>query len=366
MSTSPPATELSQSPPEYYVWTFPGAPVRIHFKLSVVASIRKYLFNGLDPDLSKCAEAGGLLLGNSSPGRVEITDFQPFEDPGQSRFFVLCDAGKSLLKNALEERRGSAGSTSVVGYFRSQVRDGLRLCDEDLALIADFFPDPSHVFLLVRPDETGAPLAGFFFRDGDSIFADSSLMPFPLDERLLAIIRPTRRSIEMPTQAAEPLDGQEPLRLSSARGWNLLSIGLPMIALATGLGVYFFRAALFHKSSSAASPPAVSFPLAVSSPMSLSASRLDANVVITWDSQSPVISNARVGILTIKDGDARKDLFLTNAQLQMRKVVYTPVTHRLEIALEVFSVDGKATSDSVLYILSTLPAASRGTTGGTI
>ena len=79
MSTAASVSELSQSKPEYYVWTFPGAPLKIHLNLSVVARLREYLLKGLDPDPSKCTEAGGLLLGKASAGRVEITAFQPFE-----------------------------------------------------------------------------------------------------------------------------------------------------------------------------------------------------------------------------------------------------------------------------------------------
>jgi hypothetical protein len=91
--------------------------------------------------------------------------------------------------------------------------------------------------------------------------------------------------------------------------------------------------------------------------MSLSASRLNGAIAVTWDAQIPVVASARIGLLTIKDGDSKTDIPLTKAQLQVSRLVYTPRTERMEIALEVFSPAGEATSESIILALPELPGS---------
>lgn len=86
--------------------------------------------------------------------------------------------------------------------------------------------------------------------------------------------------------------------------------------------------------------------------MSLSASRSDSEVVITWNPQVEAVANARVGVLTIKDGNLQKDIPLTKNQLQMHRIVYAPVTDQIEASLEVFPADGKPARESIMFVFS--------------
>jgi hypothetical protein len=93
--------------------------------------------------------------------------------------------------------------------------------------------------------------------------------------------------------------------------------------------------------------------------MALSATHADRNVMITWDSRVPAVSEARVGILTIKDGNSQTELPLTRAQLQISKMIYITQSDRLEITLEVFSPDGKSTRESMLLAFTQPTVKSR-------
>lgn len=88
--------------------------------------------------------------------------------------------------------------------------------------------------------------------------------------------------------------------------------------------------------------------LVISSAMSLSAFRANGAVTITWDAATPVISGARVGVLTITDGQATREFPLTKAQLQAQKFVYAATGDRLDVALEAFSSSGQATRESMI------------------
>jgi hypothetical protein len=87
------------------------------------------------------------------------------------------------------------------------------------------------------------------------------------------------------------------------------------------------------------------------STMALSGTRVGRDIQITWNPESPTFSDARIGVLTIKDGESQREIALTTAELQARKVIYTPATDRVEAALEVFSPNRKSARESVLFVL---------------
>jgi outer membrane biosynthesis protein TonB len=342
MSKPTPATEGSPD----YVWAFPGSPVRIHLSLSVVSNLREQLFTEFDPSSAK--EYGGLLLGKVEAGRVHITDFRLFDTTSDGQYFVLSNSDKNNLQELIRKQGTDTSMPAVVGYFRTDLRGGIRLSQEDLALSKELFNDPRQVFLIISGKDTGRPTAGFFFWDTGSIFAEATFMQFPLDEKLLAIARaPTSPQPDAePTASPEkiPLQSEAPLSQPRSKGsyrfvWALL---LLLLVIAGGVAIYRLSNSKPRQETIAIVEPAVS------SPMSLSATRANQNVTITWDSHLPAVSEARIGILTIKDGDSEKEFPLTKAQLQISKMIYITPSDRLEITFEVFSPDGKSTRESML------------------
>src|SRR4029077_14210101 len=77
------------------------------------------------------------------------------------------------------------GKRLLVGYYRAEAGDSLRLNDGDLSLARTFFAQPYQVFLIIQPTGFGPPNASFFFHDGDGKMAEFSLMEFPFEPSLL-------------------------------------------------------------------------------------------------------------------------------------------------------------------------------------
>ena len=87
-------------------------------------------------------------------------------EPREDGHFVIGENDHPRFKDFLQRWTQPGSTPGVVGYFRSQVREGLRLNEEDIALIEAFFADPGNVYLIVQPcDAEGGPVGGFFFSD---------------------------------------------------------------------------------------------------------------------------------------------------------------------------------------------------------
>jgi hypothetical protein len=205
-------------PAAEYVWKFSGSPIRIHVALAVIAKLRQQLSTGADLDASKKKEIGGLLVGRVREGRLEISDIEPLNlDPEQPNF-ILSDIQKQLLRKSISARQVGADAAAVVGYYRSDLRAGIKLTEDDLLLIREFFRSPLDVFLVMRADDQGKAKAGFFFWDAGSIFSDASFLEFPLDETLLSISRRAENHPPAPPVAAPaaPQPQDKPVTHASA------------------------------------------------------------------------------------------------------------------------------------------------------
>ncbi len=145
------------------------------------AAIKKGLGTG-----PRGTEIGGLLLGKILPGfgrTVLIEDFElmPCEYL-RGASYTLSPADRKLL--GARVARSKAGR--VVGYFRSHTRPGMYLDQDDFAVFGRYFPDPSQVFLLVRPSTEGPATGGFFFWEDGDINRRSPYRQFPFDSQRLS------------------------------------------------------------------------------------------------------------------------------------------------------------------------------------
>ena len=74
----------------------------------------------------------------------------------------------------------------LVGYYRTEPGETLRLNEKDLALADTYFGKPYQVFLLLQRNGYGAPNATFFFQDENRRMAEFAFLEFPFDPSLLA------------------------------------------------------------------------------------------------------------------------------------------------------------------------------------
>ena len=286
---------------------------------------------------------GGLLLGTVRTNNIEITDFEPFRPDRAERHFVLSGAEKELLGLSIQNGRRDAQS-SVVGYFRSDFRRGVQLYEEDLALARQFFSHPTQVFLIVRVDQEMTPDAGFFSgmverssvkHPSCSFLSMSDCFQRRKSRPQRPSHRPSSRSAGKP--ASPTASCQTRASEGPPRSKTPYLIGGLVVALIAG-GYALFPYLLPYLRRPAEAPNNLNRPTrqSVSSPTLLSVSQLDKNVEVTWDSQLPAFSDARIGVLTIKDGDWQVELPLTKVQLQMNKLIYPPKTDQLEITWKSF------------------------------
>jgi hypothetical protein len=153
--------------PRHYIWWFPGSPVRVHVDLSVIA--------GLQGRLGDSGPGGveqGLLFGRVLQGAIEISDYQP--------------AANRSVPEAIASLAAQPQQRLLIGYYRSEHGEALRLNEDDLFLFKTFFGKPYQVFLVIQPNAFAPANATFFFSRGHRQISEFPFLEFPLDVALLA------------------------------------------------------------------------------------------------------------------------------------------------------------------------------------
>jgi hypothetical protein len=350
---------------DLYVWSFPGAPIQIHLCLDVIDSIRAHLKQGAEAGDS--ASAKGLLLGRIiAPGLPEITGFKPLPTGSPAELEQAVAAFKSPDLRPL-------------GYFRSHAGDRLTLSPDDLSLAQTHFSDPNCVLLLIQTSDAAALNAGFFYWDRGKMnggFHDFCFLEFPFDVSLLSPAKPgnSKEDSQLPnnsepvkpppqTEAATPLPPEitptpagPPESLPAAHGntnataplrrfWRTVRLAVAAVFLA----VAGFVAGIFLTQKLAWIVDGARS--AESTPIALKAEYQGSDLSVTWNHNSPVVTHAETGRLTIYDGGAR-EFALDQNHIRYGSVVYSPVSDQVRIQLDLKTPDQRITSESVMVILN--------------
>ena len=355
--------------PEYYTWTFPGAPVRVHLYLNVVDRLSREVRRAYDSIPSRHVEIGGILLGSAdvfASHIIEIKDFEPILCEYRSdNKFEPSDADRRKLEKTLAARREAAdGKLTVVGYYRSHTGDGLAMSEADVSIAQTFFDDPASVVLLIKPSEDGSASAGFFFWDNGRIDSEFTFLEFPFEAQQLAVtrVKPTRdRSrplvanssddaahepgrLQLSTQEAPPLfsgldAGHRP---SGSFRWFWY---LVLLMFGFGLGAVGYQVYTKWPFSAPASSDAPA--------LSLQVERRGEDLRISWNRNSTEVRIAKYGTLSIRDGETQhQELHLSLDQLRTGSVLYTPANTTVQFRLEIIGVDGSSTSETVVALTS--------------
>jgi hypothetical protein len=329
----------------YYVWEVHGQPVVVHLHLDVVDRILAEVMRGFGAVPKRGAEVGGILIGfvehraaeHGDVSVVRIDDFEPVEcgyKRGPSYLFSGDDA--AAFADAVRQWQPDATrSTYAVGFFRSHTRDGLSLSGEDIGMMDEYFPAPSHVALIIKPYGTKVSLAGFFIRE-DGSFPDTAPLEFPFRRRELAgEDAPPRRSMierrprpqrfaEIPPAEVEENVAADPMPLPST-GYAVTvpsksrlrsSIWVPLSFVFLVFGVALGMMIALTRSPAASRGDGQDFSLG------LVISKTDDNLSVKWDRQSAAIHTAQRGVLVIEDGSHTQSVDLDTAQLQNGSIIY--------------------------------------------
>jgi hypothetical protein len=276
--------------------------------------------------------------------------------------FILSESDRELLEEQWERDRDDPrlSGFSALGFYVSHTRSEVTLLPADVEFFNEFFPDPYHVALVVRPGRAGAMRAGFFVREADgSVKAETSYQDFSFPERLggpsaarhpreqapLAEKRTTLPLGFTPSQvepapppqteftvpnfgglSAAPQTARAPEYMPvqpPQRRWGAwLAAILVIIAIAAGAvayGRYFLPTA----------GPA--------EPLSLAAYQHDSQLRIEWNHNASAVRDAGKGSLEITDGQTMQTIPLTPEDLARGSFTYTPTSGDVQVRMEIQS-----------------------------
>ena len=370
--------------PGFYVWEVPGKPIAIQLSLDVVDRLQQDVIRGFGMVPRRGAEVGGVLLGKRAAEITRVEDYEliPIEyKRGPS--YLLSQDDEQAFDMTFRQLRGTSDGLRPIGFFRSHTRDGIGLGEEDLDLIAKYFPEPEAIVLLIRPFGTKPSVAGFYFKEDGEFQSGPPLLEFPFSRRDLApddVAAPNGAPASMPRRVhrnvavqhparerREPVieDTQvkqapesastrefthahvsEPERSSSRsvaqeevefkpkRRRGLFWAPLSFIFLLLGLLLGFQAALTWHPQAGDNGDPYA---------ISLGVTQSGSDLLIRWDRTSPIMKAAQKGVLTIDDGTYTKAVDLDPGQLQNGGiVVYRHSTNDVRLRLQLF-LKGTAT-----------------------
>jgi len=350
--------------PGYYVWEVPGKPFSIQLNLELVDRLQQDVVRGFGLVPRRGAEIGGILLGNTNTDGftacVEDYEIVPIEYKRGPSYLMSGEDAEAFEAALNQLRQDYDKSFRPIGFFRSHTRDGVGLGEEDLELLAKYFPEPDTVVLLIRPFATKPSVAGFYCKEDGKFPEGAPLAEFSFRRKDLAPEEaepqePQRRDAVDREESAQqprrwpiqtiPQRGLETTEKRQAdfsegkakpmRGWFWAPLSFIFLVVGLALGFY---AAIALRPSTRGNPFNVS----------LTVARSGSDLQVTWDRQSPAIKAAKKGVLIIEDGTYTKPADLAPGELQSGSVViYRPVTKHVRFRLDLQLKDQDTMSESV-------------------
>ncbi len=345
----------TQAAPDYYVWEVPGKPVVVHLHYDAVDRILHEVMRGFGAVPKRGAEVGGVLIGTIERGDVSVVRVEDFEaveceyQRGPSYHLSEQD-GKEFAETCRRWAPDEARAAYAVGFFRSHTRDGMSLDPEDVDLMNDYFPSPSHIALLIKPYGTKVSTAGFFFRE-DGAFQQTTPLEFPFRRAELSGEPPAPRRSMVESQMeshmesrmesrmrapAEPIRQPPPgpayavtlpskSRMRSAI-WIPLSFVFLLFGVALGLMIALGRTASpVHDSADFS--------------LGLAITENGGNLSVKWNRDAAAVRASDHGVLEIQDGNDSRPVNLDSAQLYNGSMLYRNASSSVRFRLVVYPRD---------------------------
>jgi hypothetical protein len=356
----------------YYIWEAAGSPVTVHLQVEVVDRMLNEVMRGFGAVRKRGVEVGGLLIGTITeilPGLetastvVRIEDFEPVPcEYRRGPSYLLSEEDGAAFENAYQRWRPSVTAEQyAVGYFRSHTRDGMALAAEDIELMEDYFPELSHVALLIKPAGTKVSIAGFFLRESNNMFPATTPLEFPFRRRELTgedapphrTLNDRRRisfenvtsmvpasnesAIEKPPEFTYDLSGTAPGK-SIRSSWIWMPVSIVFLMLGLMLG---FQVGLNLGGRGSSNAPAQDYSLA------LSVSKNGENLLVRWNPDAPLVRAADRGELEIEDRGLTKAVPLDRANLQNGSITVQRASSSVHFRLTVYPRGRVAATESV-------------------
>jgi hypothetical protein len=363
-------------------WRHPLRAAQIQMHPEAVRSLSFEALNSLKAD--RPSEIGGLLWGKHSHNETSEATVIVYAEfiASKAALYNSSQAEASSLIAAIKTSSART-SLSLVGYFRSHIREGLYLSLDDQDLIQRHMRDPRSIFLVVRPFEIGICMGGFFFWDQDRLQTEASELEVPLIRGIEPIgveaeisgdggLRRPRTSnpVADPVQiragdagdpglsAASTSNGAgEPARTQAQNSQishpaSRRRLVFPRkLVLGGGLAALSFATAFWTM-------PGLRSKLGglgshtPSGQLGLQVVRAgESQLNLSWNPSAPHLGAARKAKLTIKDGPFNRELDMDSSLLQSGKVTYFPSGTDVQLRLEVYIDDSHSMAESVRVLL---------------
>ncbi len=350
----------TQDVPGPYIWSAPASNVTIHLEIEVLERLGTEVMRGFGAVPKRGAEVGGLLLGTIEQGEQTIVRIEDFEPVGcgykRGPSYLLSDEDGRAFADACRRWDRNLGEEAyAVGYYRSHTREGLNFAPEDAEVMNHYFPDPSSVALLIRPNATRASMAGFFVRE-EGVFPETTPLEFPFRRWDLTgeerpprsdrrrermgpeLVRPPKRGDSLPVQTDSPpavrtevplvsTSIEPPVKKKQPR-WMWMPLSFMFLLLGVVLG---FQSALLvgPKVTGAGTPQDFA--------LSLSAAKSGDNLTVRWNRNAAAIHAAQRGVLEIDDGDSSPaPVNLDLAQLDSGSMIYRNSSKTVRFRLVIY------------------------------
>lgn len=322
---------------DHYVWESPAHDIAILVNLRLVERLEQLIREAPE------REIGGFLLGNcddakagSSRRVVQVEDFEPVPaEHLRGRAYALSPQDLRGLAKSLARARSRRGRVPV-GFFRSHLRKGLYLDEADFSLFQAQFSGPCDVFLLARPEQSGVPVAGFFYWEDELLNRRNTYVTFPLDRAKLMGERHTL--VSAPPAAPTPTkNGRRllPVVVVSAKRWAYGTAGIVMILAALVLG------AVMRLSGTGTAEGLKD--------VALSVQREGSELRLNWNAAAPAVAHANSAILWVSDGGQQRRVDLNANVLKQGSFVYSPQSNDVNFRLDLLNVAEQGT-ESVRYV----------------
>jgi len=359
---------------DYYHWEELSRGIQIYMHAAMVDRLQSEVLRGVGSDPGG-REVGGILLGQieEEGGKTAaiIDDFIPVECSYRAGplYDVSGDDSVNLeaaLLRAALDACDAPNVPAILGYYRSQLREGVSLAPSDVAVIQSYFQSPSSVFLLVKTVAgSAACTAGFFFWEEGAIQPEFS----PLEVAL-------GRTPGEPAAASAPEVGEglpeffdegesglppelagvfqdvpatfpdrEPASSAARQPWPWLGLFLraATILIATAALVI---AVLAYLGAPRSHPPAAA--AGQTSGLGLRVERNPPDLLVSWDLNAREIAGAPRATLSIRDGAAQHPpLNLDRAGILRGSYLYAPESDDVQFRLEVFDANGGSVAQSI-------------------
>ncbi len=312
---------LREQVPLYVRWNPDRSPHAVELRLDLVAQISADLEHAEQMGI----EIGGVLLG-SLPGaesptlridEVAIVS-RRFEDgaiyvlePGQHQRFA------EIRENAKNQGR------VPVGFFRSHLRPGaLQPSPADKALLSEQFAQGLYTFLLIQSHE---PRTACFFLSSNGQLPDQpSVRKFFFDAGEFKFLP------EVAGEDVEPShDELLQIQGTTDQKYRWLAVAsIAAMALLLIIGAFAGGLARMFRPSS--------------NKLDLAVTTNGGNVLqISWDHSAPFVTHAKGAILTIADGQSRREIHLGPDELRLGEVDYQHQANKVNISVVLESPEAK-------------------------